>query len=224
MNLFTIISLITLAPAVFLLYFVLGQFEGYFKDNKAFFMIILGMGIGMMMGILSSTVMILNIILILAVIFLIELTKMLVMLQNPFRLNFDTPFYGFALGCGLGATFVFVNVFYAGLVSLEFETVLLIILLSINYTSINASTGTLIGWGSSKGEFWKYLFKAFIAHGILGLLLFVVYGGISLAGIYSLLIIGIVYNILLLMFVQNKILKRTIPEEMKKAKKKTWSS
>jgi len=187
-------------------------------------MIILGMGIGMMMGILSSTVMILNIILILAVIFLIELTKMLVMLQKPFRLNFDTPFYGFALGCGLGATFVFVNVFYAGLVSLEFETVLLIILLSINYTSINASTGTLIGWGSSKGEFWKYLFKAFIAHGILGLLLFVVYGGISLAGIYSLLIIGIVYNILLLMFVQNKILKRTIPEEMKKAKKKTWSS
>lgn len=219
MSPFTIISLISLAPAAFILYVVLGQFEGYFKDNKAFFMIILGMIIGLFTGILSSTVMILNILLILGVIFLIELSKMLVMLQKPFRLNFDTPFYGFAIGSGIGATFVFVNVFYAGLIELDPRTILFILLLSINHTMINASTGAIIGFGSYKGEFWKFLFRAFIAHGVMGILLTFVYGGGSVSGIYSVLIIGVIYNIVLLMFVQNKIFKESIPDKMKKAKK-----
>ncbi|MFW5903861.1 MAG: hypothetical protein ACOCTK_00160 [Candidatus Saliniplasma sp.] len=219
MNTFTIISLVSLAPAAFILYFILGHFEGYFKDNKAFFMIILGMGVGLVMGILSSLIMILNLLLILGVIFLIELTKMLIMLQKPFRLNFDTPFYGFGLGSGIGATFVFVNVYYTGLIELAPRTIIFILLLSINYTSINASTGAIIGYGSSKGNFWRYLFRAFIAHGILGLLMTFVYAGSSLTGIYSVLVIGVVYNIVLMVFVKNRILKKTIPEEMKKAKK-----
>ncbi len=218
MNPFTIVSLVSLAPAAFLLYFILGQFEGYFKDNKAFFMIIVGMGIGLVMGILSSMIMILNILLILGVIFLTELIKMVVMLQKPFRLNFDTPFYGFAIGSGIGATFVFVNVYYAGLAELAPRTILFILLLSINYTFINASTGTMIGYGSSKGKFWKYLFRAFIAHGILGIMLTFVYAGDSLTGIFSVLIIGVVYNIVLLLFVLNNILKKTVPEKMKKVK------
>jgi len=220
MNPLTIISIICLAPAVVILYFMLGKYEGYFKDNKAFFMIILGMGIGIFTGILSISVMVLNIILILGVIFLIEITKMLVLLQKPFRLNFDTPFYGFGMGCGLGATFVFINVFYAGLVEIAPTTMIFILLLSINHIAINSSTGAIIGYGSSKGHFWKYMFRAFIAHGILGIILNIVYGGISLGGSFSLLTIGIIYNIVLMMYVDNKILKKTIPKEMKKARKK----
>lgn len=223
MDPFLLISLVSLAPAAFLLYFVLGRFEGYFKDNKAFFMIILGMGIGLFTGILSSTVMVVNLLLILAVIFLIELTKMLVLLQKPFRLNFDTPFYGFGMGCGVGATFVFVNVFYAGLVELAPITLAFILLLSINYTMINSSTGAIIGFGSSKGKFWRSLFRAFLAHGVLGIILAFVYGGVSLAGIFSLLVIGIIYNIFLLMLVKKRILEETIPKDMKRAKKSIQS-
>ncbi len=219
MNPLTIISIVCLAPAIIILYFILGKYEGYFKDNKAFFMIILGMGIGLFTGILSSIVMIVNLILILAIIFLIEITKMLVLLQKPFRLNFDTPFYGFGMGCGVGATFVFINVFYAGLVEISTRTIIFILLLSINYITINSSTGAVIGYGSSKGIFWRYLFRAFIAHAILGLILTFVYAGISLIGIYALLTIGIIYNILLMMFVDNKIFKKTIPDEMEKARK-----
>ncbi|MFO7792644.1 MAG: hypothetical protein R6W73_06655 [Candidatus Saliniplasma sp.] len=219
MDPFPVISLVSLAPTAFILYFVLGQFEGYFKDNKAFFMIILGMAIGLFTGILASTIMLVNLILILAVIFLIELTKMLVLLQKPFRLNFDTPFYGFGMGCGLGATFVFVNIFYAGLAELSATTLLFILLLSINYTAINSSTGAIIGYGSSKGNFWRSLFRAFLAHSVLGFMLAFVYGGASLTGIFAILLIGIIYNVLLMMFIIQRILKRTIPEEMKKAKR-----
>lgn len=214
----TILSIISFAPAFILLYWVLGKYTGYFKDNKALLMVILGLGIGLILGFTTFFFPLDVFLWTMAIIFLTELIKLILFLQKPFRLNHDTTFYGMAFGIGIGAMYVFFNSYYAGLTSLKPEVIIFILLLSINYTSINASTGAIIGYGCYKGEFWRYFFRAFIIHGILGFILTFVWGGLSIVGSFSLMGIGVVYNVLILSYVYNSFLEKTVPDEMKKIK------
>ena len=225
MNSLTIISLISFAPAIFLLYVILGEYEGYFKDNKALFMVILGLGIGMIIGFFSVLFELSDFLWVVLLVFLIELIKMVILLQKPFRLNHDTTFYGMGLGIGIGAMFVFTNIYLSGVTAISIESVSFVLLFSINYTFINSATGAVMGYGSYQGEFWKYLFRAFIIHGIHGFLMSLVWGifttsSFSITAMYALLIIGVVYNVFLMFYVYNVIFDKTIPKEMKKVKKK----
>lgn len=214
----TILSIISFAPAFFLLYWVLGKYTGYFKDNKAFMMVILGLGIGLILGLTTLYFPIGVFLWMMGIIFLTELIKLIIFLQKPFRLNHDTTFYGMAFGTGLGAMYLFYNIYFV--TPLNITGVFLILLLSINYTFINASTGAIIGYGCYKGEFWRYFFRAFIIYGILGFLLSFVWSGLSRTGSFSLLIIGVVYNVFIFFYVYNSFLEKTVPDEMKRAKEK----
>lgn len=229
MNSLTIISLISFAPAIFLLYVVLGEYEGYFKDNKALFMVVIGLGVGMILGFFSILFDLSDFLWVVILIFLIDLVKMVILLQKPFRLNHDSTFYGMAFGVGFGAMFVFTSIYLSRVTAITPQTVFFVLFFSINYTFINSSTGAIIGYGSYKGEFWKYLFRAFIVHGVHGLIMTLVWGiftkGLfSITAMYALLVIGAIYNVFLLFYIYNDIFDKTIPEEMKRAKRKLSDS
>ncbi len=223
MNPGTVIAIIVFVPAGILLYGVLGEFENYFMDNKAFFMLILGMALGLIIGIFSNYFPIDQFIWNLGIISLMEVIKFFILLQKPFRKNYDTTFYGAALGMGMGVMMVFVlaswMAVWSDLANLAPTTALFIFLLSFNYTIINGSTGAIIGYGSYKGEFWSYLIKAVILHGGHGFFITLSLGTFqpdSLMAPFSLLIVGLIYGIVLLFYVYNEILKETIPDEIRR--------
>lgn len=220
MNTTFIVSAVNFIPAAFLLYFILGRYEGYFKDNKAFFMIIFGLGVGMALGLFSLFLPLGDILWGLSFVGLFELIKLTILIQKPFRLNHDTTFYGMALGIGMGAMYIMVSSFYAGLVEIGGRTILFIFLLSFNYTFINSSTGALIGFGSYKGEFWKYFFRGFVFHGILGILMTIIWSGLNESAAFSLLIIGCIFNVLVALYIYNVIFDKTIPDEIKRLHQK----
>lgn len=210
----SVISLIVFAPALFLLYFILGKYDIYFKHNKAFFMIAIGLGFGLVVGFFSLYLPIEEFFWTLAIVFFIELTKMLILLQKPFRLKHDSTFYGMSLGIGIAAMFTFVNTYSSGI---SISSIIFIFLISYNYMLINSSTGALIGYGAYKGEFWRYLMRAFILHGGLGFFMSLVWKGqFSETGSYALLIVGAIYSTVVFIYVYNEILEKTIPEKLKK--------
>lgn len=221
MNAITILGLIGFAPATVLLYFLLGEFEGYFKDNKAFFMVTLGLGIGLGIGIFSQSFPLQNFFWTLLVVALIEVVKFFILLQKPFRLNHDTTFYGMALGTGIAAMMMFIYIFSAGLNQVALRTAAFVLLLSFNYTVIHFSTGAMLGYGSYKGDFWRYLLRSFLISGGHGFIMTFVWGArFGQVGVFALLIIGAVFATIVLFYVYNEIIPNTIPKEMKRAMRK----
>ncbi len=221
MSALTILGLVGFAPAAFVLYMILGEFEHYFKHNKAFFMVIVGLGIGMVVGFFSLYFPLYVFIWTLGIVALIEIVKFLIMLQKPFRLNHDTTFYGLGLGAGIAAMMVFIYSYSSNLVQVAPRTVLFVFLLSYNYTFIHSSTGALIGYGSYKGDFWKYLGRAFILSGAHGFIMSLVWSAsVDMTGKFALLIIGATFATVLIFYIYKEILPETIPEEMKKARGK----
>ncbi len=223
MNPTSMMALIGFGPAIILLYFVLGEFEGFFIDNKAFFMITFGLLIGLILGIFSLYLPLGDFLWALTLIFLIELIKFVILLQKPFRLKHDATFYGMALGIGIGAMMIFIYGFYAGLTHLELKTILFLLLLSYNYNLLHGSTGALIGYGCYIGDFWKYFFRAFLISGAHGLLMSVIWGtSFDKSGaetkMFALLIIGGVYATVVLLYIYKEIIPKTIPDELKRAK------
>ncbi len=226
MNPTSIMALIGFGPAIIVLYFVLGKFEGFFIDNKAFFMITFGLLVGLIIGIFSLYLPLDDFLWALALIFLIELTKFIILLQKPFRLKHDATFYGMAFGIGMGAMMVFVYGFYAGLTHLESKTILFVLLLSYNYNLIHGSTGALIGYGCYRGDFWKYFFRAFLISGAHGFMMSLIWGtplGESGAEVrmFALLIFGGIYATLILLYIYKEIIPKTIPDELRRAKEST---
>ncbi|MFP3872751.1 MAG: hypothetical protein ACOC55_00315 [Candidatus Natronoplasma sp.] len=223
MDTFTVLGLVSFIPAVIILYFVLGEFEHYFKDNKAFFMIIVGLGLGMALGFTSLFFDLSDFLMILSVVALIEVVKFFILMQKPFRLNHDTTFYGLALGAGIGAMMVFVYSYAVGMAFLEegttldLKTVLFVFLISYNYTFVNAGTGAIIGYGSYLGEFWKYLVRGFMVSGLHGLLMSLVWSfQFGRFGSFVVLGIGAIYCTGLIFYIYNEVIPASIPDEMRK--------
>ncbi len=212
----TILGIVVFIPALFVLYYFLGEFEKYFKANKALFMVIFGAGIGMVIGFFSLAFDLSNLLWALGIIALVEVVKFFILLQKPFRLNRDTPFYGFALGTGISSMMIFVYSFAAGLVSIDLTTLAFIFLISYNYTFIYSATGAVIGYGSQMGEFWLYLGRAFLLSGLHGFMMIFVWSlEFGRIGAFAFLIIGAVYGTYLVFYVHNNIFPEAVPEEVK---------
>ncbi len=213
----TIVGLLIFVPAIIVLYFPLGEFERYFKANKALFMILVGLGIGMGIGFFSLYFPLDNIITALLIVALIEIVKFLVMMQKPFRLKYDAPFYGFAFGAGIAAMMVFTLIYGIGLFSTEPTNLVFVFLFSYNYTFVNSATGGIIGEGSRIGEFWNYLTRAFLLaalHGSIITFSWTLIGRDRIIGAFGLLFLGAIYGSILVFFVYNNIFEGAIEEKI----------
>ncbi len=217
MNPTSVIGLISFAPAIFVLYKILGDNEGYFKHNKAFFMLALGMMVGMFIGLLTLTLPLDIFMVTLGVVLLLELTKFVVLLSRPFRLKHDATFYGMAMGVGIAPMMVFIYGYFAGLAEVSPKTALFIGLMATSYTFIYAATGAFIGYGCYKGEFWRFFVKAVIFSGLHGLILSMIWANQFSSEIanFALLFIATVYTSLVLLHVVFEVIPKTIPSELK---------
>ncbi len=217
----SIIGLISFAPAIFLLYKVLGDREAYFKHNKAFFMVALGMVVGMFVGPFSIAIPLHIFLWTLALVVLIELTKFIVLMTKPFRLKHDSTYYGMAMGIGIGPMMVFLYGYFAALMEISLKTALFIGLLSVSYTFIHAATGAFIGFGCYKGEFWRYFTKAVIVSGLHGLVMSIVWGGhFSETGNFALTVVASLFSVTVMLYIVFEILPKTIPDRLKKIESK----
>ncbi len=220
----TILGIVIFIPAITALYYFLGEFEGYFKANKALFMVLFGLGLGMIIGFSSLLFDFSNLLEALGIIALVEVVKFFILLQKPFRLNRDTPFYGFALGTGISSMMIYVYSFAAGLVSLDIFGMGFFFLVSYNYTFINASTGAIIGKGSKLGEFWIYLARAFLLSGLHGIMMLFVWSyQFGEIGAFAFLAMGAVYGTYLIMHVYKDIFPESIPENVEEAEEEEQS-
>jgi len=218
----TVLGIVVFIPALIVLYYFLGGFERYFKANKALFMVLAGLAVGMFVGFFSRYFPLDNIVWAFGIVILIETIKLFAMIQKPFRLNYDSSFYGLAFGTGIAAMMVFTFAYAAGLVSLDFTTILFVFLISCNYTFVGASTGGIIGYGSSLGDFWKYFGRALLLGGIHSSLMTFVwtFGYEELFASFAALVIGSVYGAILILYVYNEIFPEVIEEKIEEVKDK----
>lgn len=211
----TILGIIIFIPPIIALYYLLGEYERYFKANKALFMIFTGLAVGVGAGFFSISFFLQGIVSALLLVILVEVIKFLVMMQTPFRMNYDTPFYGFAFGTGIGAMMIFTLVYGFRLFSLEATEVAMIFLLSYNYTFVQASTGTIIGYGSSLGEFWRYLLRAVLVSGIhVSLMAFFWERRFDLIGDFAVLMIGAVFGTIVILYVYRELFPEIISDKL----------
>ncbi len=216
MNPTSLIGIITFAPAIFVLYKVMGDYDPYFKHNKAFFMIALGLLVGLIVGLFTFAFPFDIFMVTLAVVILLELIKFVVLLSKPFRLKHDATFYGISMGVGMVPMMLFIYFYFAGLTELHFSTALFMFLISVSYTFVHSSTGAYIGYGCYVGEFWRYFIKAVIISGIHGLMMSFVWGAhFSNIGNYAILIIAVIYSVMVLLHIVFEIIPKTVPKELK---------
>jgi len=208
------------APAIIVLYFPLGKYERYFKANKALFMILVGLAVGMGVGFFSMFFFLGNIVLALLLIALLEIIKFLAMMQRPFRMKYDAPFYGFAFGAGISVMMVFTFIYGFQLFALDPVNLVLILLLSYNYTFVQASTGGIIGYGSKKGDFWRYLIRAFLISGLhVSMITFFWEGRFSLVVDFIILVIGAIYGTFLVFYVYSEIFPEVVSDKLQELEK-----
>jgi hypothetical protein len=164
---------IGIGPALFLMWFGLRKFtyprveKTLFDDRRVFFSLAVGLVVGTMSSLFSlylPRVDLPSVLIAIAGAALFEETFKLVYLNRKgYRQNFSSTFYGFTLGLGVAATVVLS--FGLGNPSLTVDplTFTLLVVFSVGFSAMGATTGALIGYGCSKGRPWSYLLKALFA-------------------------------------------------------------
>ena len=156
------------------MYYLLFKYETLFDDRK----VVILYGIGMVFGTITAVIWALfrfsvSQALDLGIIFFgllvplfTESGKMMILGHKRLRLNFDTTFYGGALGAGIGGMMIVARAYsnFNLYPELARDPVVIstLLVLSFAFCSIHSATGIMIGFGSSRGIFWPFLARAII--------------------------------------------------------------
>lgn len=163
------------APPIVLLLLTLQNYtyprveQPYFQDPKLFGLFSVGIIIGVVLYVVSY--MMSAVYLYLG--FLLEESIKLLILNLPrFQRRVDTAFYGFGLGAGMASSIAFGSVFFA-LTKVGYEplSMILMIVTSVQYALLQASTGTTIGIGVARGQPWPFFGQAAVVHFAFAMLL-----------------------------------------------------
>ena len=154
-----------------------------------------------------------------------ESFKTIFLNMKRFSLKFDTTFYGLSLSIGIAAAMAFfdnyVSLRWAELVY-DPLTLFSLALLSIGIIALHASTGSVIGYGSSKGDVFPSLLQAIVYRSlyvllILPFILIPKYPDFIWLG-FAFLIASVLYALLLYWRAYNLILPVSLPDDLKKKK------
>ena len=226
---FAIAFVVGIGPAILVMWASLRRFayplapKSLFDDRRVFFAFAVGLGFGAISSSLTYTISTSGLGLIVPLIaaaLFEESFKLAYLSLKNYRGRFDTTFYGVGLGVGSAAALSMASVFNANPTLLlssalpAFITALL--LFSISMTIILASTGALIGFGSSQSKVLGYFVRAFLVRfSHLAILLFFFLGDdivLSLSSLAaSLVFAGVVYA-----YVYREVLPETLPKELRR--------
>ncbi|MCD6411050.1 MAG: protease PrsW [Thermoplasmata archaeon] len=158
----------SIVVTLFIMWFSLRKFEGYFSEKKLFLSFLAGIAMGFVVIIIEFLTSSASSIVIFLLFPLMEqLSKLMILNYRTFREKKDTPIYGLAVGLGFGSIFVPIStlVFFRGKVpELTFAAMSIIIGLALIF--LHGATGSMIGYGIGYmgGERkWYYFFLSVIA-------------------------------------------------------------
>ncbi|TLZ64041.1 MAG: hypothetical protein E6K13_03555 [Methanobacteriota archaeon] len=226
---FAIAFVVGIGPAIMLMWLSLRRFaypmapKSLFDDRRVFFAFAVGIGFGAVSSSLTYSIStsVPNILVPLIAAALFEESFKLAYLNlKSFRGRFDTTFYGVSLGVGSGGALAMASVFNANPTLLSASEVpafvTALVLFSISMTTILASTGALIGFGSAEKKVLGYFLRAFLVRfSHLTILLFFFLGGNELLAwsslAASLVFAGVVYT-----FVYREVLPETLPKDLRR--------
>ncbi len=225
----TVSGIIGFAPAVLLLAVFLKRYDTLFDDRKLFITFGVGMILGMIIttfhalsdGIMLARVDAASILLFLGVfVFFEQLVKSAALNSKWLKGRFDTTYYGAALGLGIGSMAIIIRAYTALRFGNLSDPALYLILIGISFvtTMIHAVTGAIIGYGSYKGESWKYLAIAmgvFVPYQIMSIMYSVSTDYLYYASAVFIAAM-LVYAGYLSNWTYHNLLPRTLPEKMRK--------
>ena len=143
--------------------------------------------------------------------------------MKRFSLKFDTTFYGLSLSIGIAAAMAFFdNYVTLRFADSVFDPLILfgLVLLSIGIIALHASTGSVIGYGSSKGDVFPSLLQAIVYRSlyvllILPFILIYQYPDFIWLG-FAFLIASTLYALLLYWRAYKLILPVSVPDDLRK--------
>jgi len=149
-------------PALVILYIVLKDYDGYYKEKTIFIMFVTGIVFGV---ITATTRYIINpfpylIVYIVAFAFFEQLFKTIVLNIRSFQGKKETVIYGLTLGLGFGSAFTPFLIVMSSRVSNEASFIAMVGFGSISFIFFHAATAVYIAYGIYRFRLTKYLIAA----------------------------------------------------------------
>lgn len=218
--------IICFVPALILLFVMLYRYEGCFDDRKLFMTFAGGMFLGIVALLFEiSNIFSLNrsdftgVISIFGIAFLHGALKAMVLNLKRFQGKFDTTFYGLSLGLGFGAIYCFYAISSQLIKGIEVEIFVINIILVIGIIQFHGALGLMIGYGVSLHKTIRYFGYAVGFHILLNAVFFG-YSPVSINILIGLAFFTIIYSSVLLFYNAKILLPKSLPEKMKKRKRR----
>lgn len=217
-----------IGPALAVLFYSLRRFDRphtkytLFDDRRVFF----GLAVGMVFGVIAIAIeasippgvdFALGLALFLAALVFEELFKVIYLNRPGYSKRFDTTFYGLSLGVGAASTLVVGTIVWGtpgAIFTLEGGA--LLALFSVNESLINADTGSLIGFGASRGELWTSFLRALGVRAIHFLLLVAFLEAAPEPWSLLALVTALAFAVIVYHFVYTQLLPGTLPDDIRR--------
>ncbi len=230
-------SLVTIVPSMAMLWYLLKRYEDYFDDARVFFSLIVGFFGGLFIMALETLVFGFDrpsfqaaagvgtafIMYVFGYSVLETAAKVVVLGSRGYRTRRDTPYYGAALGLGMGAIlgllFVALNLEQSGLLTRSIDgewlqAFLLIAMLPMGAAFAHGATGVWVGYYTSQGRLWYALaIGALLQMPILGMYWLWPTGGSGVALFPA--VASVIYGSTLVAITINRILENVVPPEIR---------
>ena len=221
-------------PAIILMFYMLGPFEGLFNEQSVFYSFVIGMSVGVFVGVIHVAVdpWALQTYFTSLVIFVIgfamfdTLLRVVLFNSKKFSLKMETTFYTTAFSLGYGAMLAalwFYRSFTHPTAEVNALVIIAYIAASFSFAVVYGSTGMLIGFGAYEGFIWKIAAMSVFLQVILNLLWWMamassIYTQPGVLPVWELgvVVMGIatIYGIYLLRWTMNKVVPDLLPSEM----------
>ncbi|MFQ5909387.1 MAG: hypothetical protein ACE5IJ_01540 [Thermoplasmata archaeon] len=152
-----------------------------------------------------------------------ESFKTIFLNMKRFQMKFDTTFYGLSLSLGIAAAMAFYDNYFTlrvGDIISDPLTLVALALLSIGIVALHASTGSVIGYGASRGDVFPSLLQAVMLRTFYVLLIipFILIPDIpDLLWVgFALLFASLLYALFLYWRTHTFILPQSLPEDLKR--------
>lgn len=167
---------IGIAPALALMYWTLKDYtypaveKPFFDDRKVFGFLAVGMVLGVVLFAVQQFFPIEQVLYALLIAVIYELIKLVAFNLKRFARKLDTPFYALTLGLGIGGAAAF-GYAWSAIASLsavgtapDARDYLVLIVLAIQLSLLNGSTGAVIGIGVTRGQPFGFFANAVLVH------------------------------------------------------------
>ena len=229
-------SVACLIPGLALLFLLLRRYEGYFDDRRLFFSLAVGLFAGLVVAALENVLFRFNsddfvaqtslgqaALFFVAGYALVEtLAKLVLLGSRGFRGRKDTPYYGAALGIGMGATLAIQNVALGmertGLAGRAVDwgwvyAFIVLLVLHVGALAGHGASGVWVGKGTGDGRFWKGLGWGSALQAPFLALRFLPVGGRSV--ILEFAVLSLAAGVGLVLFTQRRVLDTIVPPEIR---------